>query len=283
MKTSAKIWLIAGASFVMLGVLIFAGAMTANHWDFSRLSTDKFETNTYEIKKEFTNIEIDTITADVIFTASDDGRCRVVCYEEKNVNHSVKVENGTLTVTVSDDRGWYDHVGISFHSPKITVYLPGTEYASLMISGSTGGIEIPGGFTFDSAALSLSTGDIYVSDVTFTGDIWANVSTGEVKLKNVTCKNIFSAGATGDISLENVTAAEKFSIERSTGDVILERSDASEISVKTSTGDVTGTLLSEKVFSTDSSTGDVSVPETLSGGKCRIVTTTGDISIRIAD
>lgn len=48
-----------------------------------------------------------------------------------------------------------------------------------------------------------------------------------------------------------------------------------------STGDVTGTLLSEKVFITETGTGSVNVPKTVTGGKCEIKTSTGDIQIEI--
>ena len=53
------------------------------------------------------------------------------------------------------------------------------------------------------------------------------------------------------------------------------------IPVKTSTGDVTGNLRTEKVFVTKTSTGDVRVPNTASGGKCTITTSTGDIRITV--
>ena len=322
MSKSAKKWLIAAASLVMIGAIMFAAAMTVCHWDFSSLSTDHFETNTYEISEEFGNIKLDTETADILFAASSDNTCRVVCYEEGNMKHSVSVQDGTLTVSVVDDREWYEHIGINLHSPKVTVYLPKTEYASLVIKGSTGDVEIADEIKFDSAQISLSTGDIRVnnisagtldlsastgdivisdvscigdmkasvttgdiviSDVSCIGDMKANVTTGDVKMMNVTCRNLLSTGSTGDISLDNVIAAEKFSIERSTGDVKFNSSDAAEIYVKTSTGDVTGALLTEKVFITETSTGSVNVPKTITGGKCEIVTSTGDIKIEISD
>ena len=212
------------------------------------------------------------------------------------MKHSVSVQDGTLTVSFVDDRTWYEHIGFIFHSPKVTVYLPETEYASLVIKGSTGDVEIADEIKFDSAQISLSTGDIRVnnisagtldfsastgdiviSNVTCTGDIKASVTTGDVKMMNVTCRNLISSGSTGDISLDNVIAAEKFSIERSTGDVKFNSSDAAEIYVKTSAGDVTGALL------TETSTGSVNVPKTITGGNCEIVTSTGDIKIEISD
>ena len=62
-----------------------------------------------------------------------------------------------------------------------------------------------------------------------------------------------------------------------------ERCDAQSIFVKASTGEVAGTLLSLKVFITKSSTGDVYVPDSITGGRCEITTSTGDIEIRFAD
>lgn len=319
MSKRTKKWLIAAASLVTIGVIMFAAVMTAYHWDFSRLNTDHFETNTYEIKENFSDIKMNTETADILFAASSDDKCRVVCYEQENMKHSVVVQDGTLTVSVADDREWFEHIGFNFHSPKITVYLPKTEYVSLVIKESTGNIEIPNDFRFvnvdihmstgdvnlfASASesvkintttgdimvneisagrldLSVSTGEITVSDVICQGDIRISAGTDGVKLENVTCQNLISTGSTGNVSLKNVIGTGKFSIVRSTGDVIFDRSDAAEIFVKTSTGDVSGSLLTEKIFITESSTGDVNVPKTTTGGKCEIVVSTGDINIEI--
>ena len=296
MRKSTKKWLIAAALLVAIGAILFAAVMTVNHWDSSSLSTDRFETNTYEISEEFSDIKLNTEAADILFAVSDDGTCRVVCYEEEKMKHSVSVQDGALTVSVADDRAWYEHIGISFHSPKVAVYLPKTEYVSLVIKASTGDIEIPNEIKADSADISLSTGDIrvnnmavgtldlssstgeiIVSNVTCTGDMKVSTTTGDVNVKNVTCQNLLSTGSTSDISLKNVIATGKLSVERSTGDVVFDSSDSAEIFVKTSTGDVTGSLLTEKVFVAKTSTGNISVPKTTAGGKCEIITSTGNI------
>ena len=113
------------------------------------------------------------------------------------------------------------------------------------------------------------------------GDVSVNVSTGKAYLTNIACKSVLSKGDTGDISLKNVIAAENFSIERTTGDVSFDGSDAAEIFVETDTGNVVGTLLSEKVFVVNTDTGKKEVPETLSGGRCKITTSTGNIRINL--
>ena len=319
MSKSAKIWLIAAASLVVIGLILFAAVMAAYHWDFSRLSTDRFETNTYEIGEEFRNIKMNTETADILFAAASDNTCKVVCYEEENAKHSVSVRDGALTVSAADDGKWYEHIGFSFHSPKVTVYLPKAEYGSLVIEESTGDITIPKDFTFGSADLSLSTGDVdsYASSsglmriktdtgdihlqnlsageldltvstghvdvhsVSCEGNIGIRVSTGNSRLTNITCNSIRSGGSTGDITLKNVVTEETISIKRSTGDVRLDGCDAGELEISTDTGSVTGSLLSAKVFIAHSDTGRINVPETTSGGKCKITTDTGDVRITV--
>ena len=106
-------------------------------------------------------------------------------------------------------------------------------------------------------------------------------STGKTNLTDVSCQSIIYNGNTGDIALKNVVAEKAISIETSTGNVSFDQSDAYELIVVTDTGDVTGSLLSAKVFIVHSDTGRVDVPETTSGGKCKITTNTGDISIEI--
>ena len=280
MKKSTKIWLITATSLVALGCIMFSVAMTKIHWDFTKLSTVKYETNTYEVTDDFNSISMLTDTADILFVQSDDKICKVVCYEMSDMKHTTTVQNNTLTINVTDEREWYDHIGITLGSPKITVYLPKTEYDSLAIKEDTGDIEVPKDFKFGSIDIATSTGDIIIAGVTCEGDIVINVSTGKANLTDIKCKSFISDGSTGDISLKNVIATEKFSIERSTGDVKFDACDATEIWVETDTGDVTGKLLSEKIFITETSTGDVNVPKSTNGGKCEITTSTGDIHIK---
>lgn len=284
-------------------------------------SLSDYETNIHKINEEFYNISIKTDTADIAFVPSNDGMCRVACYEEAKISHSVEVQNGTLTVNVVNNKKWYDYIGVNIDSPKITVYLPEVEYSSLVIEASTGDIEISKDFKFKSIDISLSTGDVKcyasateaikiaastgdifaesisagslditvstgkvtVSSVTCEGDITVGVSSGKAYLTDVTCKNLTSTGSTGDVSLRNVISKEKISVERSTGDVTLDRSDAADLFITTSTGDVEGSLLTDKVFITKTDTGCINVPNSITGGRCEITTETGDIKISISE
>lgn len=322
MKKSTIICLILAVLLVAAGLGLFTVAMTALNWDFSNLSTVRYETNIHEVSEAFTNIAIDTETADIVFLPSPDGKCRVECYEQENMSHSVTVQDGTLTVCLMDGstpEGFIPHIGINFDIPKVMVYLPATQYAALSLHATTGDVTVPKDFSFDSAdismttgqidfsasaaglvklqtttgnirttatavgtlELSVTTGEITVSDVTCRGTVTADVSTGDANITNLRCENLLSQGRTGDITMKNVIASDSFSIQRTTGDITFDRCDASEIFFRTSTGDVRGSLLSEKVFIAQTDTGHVTVPRVGSGGMCQIDTTTGDIYITL--
>lgn len=319
MSKAKKWWLTFAAALVMAGLAIFLGAMAVLNFDFTKLNLMKFETNTCEVSGDFDRIAIDVDTTEIEFVRSDNGRCKIVCFEREREKHSATVKGGTLTIDTVDTRKWYDHFGFLIGTPKLTVFLPKEAYASLSISTHTGDIEIPDDFTFESLtvsgttadvkclasvlddmnielstgdievigvatgalALSVTTGEIKVDSVTCDGDIGVYTTTGGTKLTNVSCKSLTSRGSTGRITLRNVIASDSISIERSAGDVVFESSDAAQINVKTSTGHVTGSLLSAKVFIPETSTGRVHVPKTGTGGKCKITTSTGNIEIEI--
>jgi len=312
-----KIWFIIGTLLILSGFIIFCMAMKELKWDFDRLSTVLYEKSEYQINQKFTNIDIITDTADILFEVSEVSSM-VICNEEKKIKHVVKVVDDTLEIHVDNQREWYENIGINFDRAKITIYIPEGEYDNLKIKSSTGDVYIPKYFKFenidiyestgdvfnyaeagmvkiktstgdvsvsnifvDNLDIITSTGDVLVSDIECLNDIKINASTGNTGIKNVKSKNIISSGSSGDIKMSNVLTNDKISIKRSTGDVDFHMIDAGEIYIKTDTGDVEGSLLSEKMFMIRSDTGDIDVPRTVTGGICEIETDTGDIEIEI--
>ena len=299
MSKTAKAWLVVATSLILIGAIIFSGVMSVLKWDFSKLSTAKFQTNTYYITESYKNISIKSNTSDISFISTDSDKTTIICDEQQNIKHSVTVKENTLLIEINDTRKWYQYIGVSFGNQSITVNLPKGEYGALSIDTDTSDVKIPSDFKFESVDISLSTGNVtnlasandFIKIKTSTGNIDTEnitadsinltTSTGKTSLSNVRCKNLVSSGSTGDIYLSNVISAERFDIKRSTGNVKFELCDAAELSITTDTGNVKGSLLSEKVFITETDTGKINVPKTLTGGKCEITTDTGDIKITI--
>lgn len=321
MSGRAKKWSIIAAILMVIGGVLFCCVMTALHWDFEGLSTVKYETNEHVISEPWQNILIEADTADVVLLPAQDGKCRVVCYEETTMRHAVEVKDGTLTIAVQDEREWHDYVRVFDGSPKLTLYLPAGALGSLALKASTSDVEIAKEFSFASVEIEGSTGDVFcrasvtgelkitrstgdvylenvqagslalsartghitVKSTSVSGNVQLDVTTGDVWLDGVTCGSLASVGDTGDVLLKRVIVAGEMKVERSTGDVELDASDAATILIRTSTGDVEGTLLSEKIFMVSTSTGDKDVPKTTGGGICEIETSTGDVEIDIVN
>ena len=300
MNKSTKIWLILAFSLLFTGLIIFSTIMSLLNWDFTKLSTVKYQTITHEVSEDFTNIDINVDTADVEFFYTTDSKITVTTREYENSTHSIKVEDSTLKIETLDTRKWYERISLfSFISPKVAIYLPLEEYGKLSIISDTGDVKMPNDLNFSSIDIVSDTGDVinyasateYIKIQTTTGDVKLEkistneitiiVTTGDVKVKDVACKTFTSNGNTGDISLINVIVRDNLTIFRSTGDVEFHRCDADNIEVETDTGDVEGSFVSSKIFITKTSTGDVDVPKTTSGGICKITTSTGDIEIDI--
>ena len=320
MITSTKKWLLAAMLLIIVGITVIGLCACSAGFDLDNFSTSKYETSVTDITEKFENIEINSDVADIKFIKSEDDTCKVVCYNQEKEKHTVIATGGTLKITYSPEKKWYEYIGINLNSPSITVYLPEDEYSSVVIDESTGDINIPSNFKFNSLDLSLSTGDVVlgasteqlckislstgdltvkdahvgsldislstgdvdISDTSITDSFTISLTTGDVTLTNVTCKDFTSTATAGDLSLCSVVSSGKISVVTTTGNVILSASDAEELIIETSTGDVTGTLLSEKIFISSTSTGKIDIPKTASGGICEITTSTGDIKISIA-
>lgn len=300
MSRARKGWLIAAIILIITGAVIFTGAFAALGFDFEKISTAKYEENTYAPGGDFDKISIVGQISDISFMPTDGKGCRVVCREREKLRHSVTVRNRTLIIDTKDTRKWYDNIGINFGTESVTVYLPKAEYSSLFIETDTGGIKIPSGFTFKSVDITTDTADIVCGGITAdsvkirtdTGGIRLNTAdisgaayieseVGTAALTDVDCGELIAKNDIGNVILKNVIAKSSFSIESDVGDIEFENCDAQTISVKTDVGSVTGTLLSDKVFIVQSSVGDVDVPKTLTGGKCEITTDVGDVKISV--
>ena len=307
--------IIIGATLTVAGGVIF-GLAIANK------SKDGPITNTYDLNESFDNFNINTSISNVVFEVSTDGSKKVVCKETDKLYHDVKVVNNELQINFIDETKWYERIfNFEFFSREVKIYLPAEAYGNLNIKASTGQVIIPTGFTFDSAEIKLSTGDISVasdvtnkikitsstgdiklndntakevelkastgnvtlSNVTVTEDVTINVSTGHINANNLKAENLTVNTSTGYVSLKKSLINKHLKIETDTGDVKFDEFDAETINIKTDTGDIRGTLLSSKIFYVSSHTGKTNYPHTTTGGVCEIKTDTGDVVLTIKE
>lgn len=202
MRKALKIWIIVAISLVLVGSLIFTGAMAFLDFDFKKLSTDKYETNTYDIKEAFDKISIDLTVSELTFVPSDNNKCKVVCYEKENLKHSVEVEDNTLVIDTIDTQKWYDNIGVSLESMKLTVYLPEKEYTSLFVEATTGSVEVPKNFEFESISINSTVGNTTCYATADHIDI--NSSTGKIQISDIECESIETSCTVGEIQISDI-------------------------------------------------------------------------------
>lgn len=319
MSKFLKFFLAISVLLVIGGAVLFVVTVSKNGFSFNTVET---VLNNHEVTEDFSNINITTHTADIIFKQSEDDKCKVECLETEKEYHTVEVKDDSLNITIVDERKFEDKYMFNFvtASLKITISLPKTAYNELNISTSTSDIDAPKEFTFTDVKINNSTGKINllsnvtnsIDIVTSTSDVRVEnshpktlnvkLSTGDIVIKNVevaetfttsstTGDNVFEnvkassiniKGGTGHSTLKNVIASGHLELINGTGRVTLDRVDGDTIKIKTSTGRVTGTILTSKSFYAKTSTGSVDVPKT-TGNLCEIETSTGDISIKLAE
>lgn len=316
-----NIFIAVGVGLAVIGLILMLGVLIAAGFDFSRLNTEKFVTNTHTPAEGFTDIDIRVLNASVILKPSEDGGVSVVCVENEKMRHTVSVESGTLCINVSDTRRFSDHIGVFSlgRRESVTVYLPESSYGALSVESLTGRVELPKEIGFDGISVSVKTasvvcrasaagqirleamtgsitvesvraaslklesvtGSVDVNSAAVNGSIDVSIRTGKLFIKDTECESLSTSGTTGRVTLENTVARGSMFIERKTGDINFIGVDAANITAKATTGDVSGSIRTEKVFSAKTTTGRVRVPDTLGGGACEITTTTGDINITI--
>lgn len=304
MNRSAKRWLTAAVVLVVIGGLTFVGAFAVLGFDLSKISTDRYETNTYEPAGDFDSIRMDLSTAKVVLAVSEDGSCKVECVEREDENHTVAVENGTLVLrTVAGGTKWYrQFLRFDPGSPAVTVFLPKAEYDSLLIASFVGDVDLSENLSFRSIDVTCDTGDVLcgasaseqmeirtdvgsirLNAIDTGGKVCVKTDTGDLSVTGVRCGSFTAESQVGDVVLKSVVAASAFSVETDTGDVRLDGCDGESVQIRTNVGNVTGTFLTDKIIFAETSVGSVDVPKSTTGGKCEITTDTGDIRVKIAE
>ena len=320
MNMGKKITLLIAAGLTVAGIA-FVGVFGAKLDDGLRsLEVDPAESRTFTADEPIRAFSIENGTDTVSLSPSADGKCTVTCAERTRLTHTVTVEDGTLTVRQTDRRTWYDHLIPFFHDETIEICIPAGRYASFVVADSTGSVIVPSDFSFGTATiesdtgdvnfaaavektldvttqtgnialsavllkdalhLATDTGDIRVRNVQTQSDAMVCTQTGDVFLADMTCRAMDVQSDTGEITLQNAVASGMLQVESETGDISLDRCDAAELSLQSDTGDVTGSVRTEKVFQASSDTGTIRVPDSIRGGRCKIITDTGDIVMQI--
>ena len=253
----------------------------------------------YHIIDSFDNIEIIGSDFDINIypKVTDDSGSHINCVENKKMKFDIKVVDNKLIIKLQDERN-FSQLLFDFYDLEIELHLEYQVYNDLIIENDTGDIFVSEYLSFNDIKIisstgdldlkakeinnlniKTSTGDIEINDTIIKNNVSIESSTGEIVLKNVNCDKLDIKTSTGDTKLINVLVSTDFTMDGSTSDLYLYRFDANNINITLTTGDINGIILTNKIFMVTSSTGEILVPDTTTGGICKIKTSTGDVTI----
>ena len=279
------------------------------------LKTTKYTSN-LQITENYNSVKLEIDDAEVILVPSNTKTSNMKYISSKLVSFDYEVINGELIIKQIDNRKIYQKL-FNFTDYTIVVYLSIKDLDMLVVNNKTGDITVNEGLTFENINIQATTADIeYYGSVkedlnikTTTGDIeiqnvscnnldvkcttgdidlfnmyinetvFVETTTGEVELDSVICNKLNIKVSTGDIDLDKVKVTSELTIKGTTSDVSFDQLEAGGIYINLSTGDVEGRLSKKMTFNISVKTGNVNVPDSNSGGICKIELTTGSVKI----
>jgi len=282
-----------------LAICIGALAMSGNILGVINMSTVKFKKNTYEITEPFDSINISEIECDVQFLPSQDGKCKITATESEKIYNEITVTDGTLNIKRRDVREWYERVSFfGFEDITLALYLPQNEYNNLILKTVSGDTDLPKNFTFRTAKISSTSGDIALSCVvsgdlnvnSISGDveidgISSNASvgvktvSGDIEIEKISAKRLSVNSTSGAVEIKDTVAENDFYANTVSGKIRLEHFDAASLEIKSTSGSVYCELLSQKNVNAKSTSGKINVPEGINGDPCKITTVSGSIKV----
>lgn len=224
-----------------------------------------------------------TIDADLSFYNVQilSGREAMVDFPENRLNTcEVEVKNGVLTVRQKQRLSFLNiflpHVTDDL---TVTIYLPEGSYDKLNVTTASGGVTIDEEFTFKSAAISSSSGQITLG--TISGDeLTVSSTSGAITTDHLNISGAMALSSTsGNLMAANLRVSEGLTLVSSSGVVSCQNTQADTIDCKTTSGAIRLSDLTAKRLSADSTSGTVYGTDLAIDGSLMGETTSGNLSL----
>ena len=256
-----KIIAITGVSCIVAGLGVGFVAYAASGFDKEVIiGSDDSEKVEFTEELEYTSIKIDVINEDVEFRVSEDGKTHIEAWDSDDIKHTVKVEDGQLTIVQKDHRKWYEMMYLNFsfitEDKDLIVELPYDEFIKLDIDSTSGDIDIPSFITAGELTVDTTSGDV-TSEAVVTGSVDIDVTSGDIEVINADCDTISVDTTSGDVTVRN-SSCNELSMDTPSGDVLVEDTTVAGVAeLDTTSGDITIRRSTAASFDTDTTSGDV--------------------------
>lgn len=229
------------------------------------------------------NIVIDCAVSDVELVKGNSGEVVFEYCESKKFNVEISNENNAIKFRQKEKIfTWFGNWFLKKNTVK--VILPADFNGNLTLKTTTGELKADlNSLDVKNLTISVTTGKIYISSASVSGDIRINATTGNINVENTKAEGNFHGElTTGKCDYE--IDCKNIELTSTTGKITFEIKNADEINLKSTTGDIDGTIYGDQGdFSIDyhTTTGTSNLPRTKDGKKKLYAhTTTGDIDVQ---
>lgn len=291
MKRAAKAWLIVAAALIIIGIVLcgLACIPALRTGETILASAEKtlqsfgsaMRTETYTFDGILKDIDVTTDVADLILLLSPDGKISVECVEEENCPHTVKLEQGKLTVEPKEEWGF---IGTGLHTNlKVTVFVPADAVPSVTFTTGTGDLKTDPRMPLKSLRMHGTTGEAEcLSKVE--GTVSITLTTGNAELNGITAENMDITVTTGSVEIESVTVAKNMLLAATTGETELENTVVGgSITHKCTTGETELENVCCGSFRSEGTTGSLKLTNTLAEQRMGAERATGSITLDQTD
>ena len=282
MSKGKKTTLIIALVCVVLGLILSFGVLASIQFDFTRLNTIQYETNTYSVEQPFSHLRVEGAECDIRLVPAQGSACRVICAEAEQVSHTVEVRDGTLTVIRQDQRKWYEQFGFHWGRMEITVELPQQTYDSLYLKTLSGDISVPEGFSFSQAEVRSTSGRIGYAAAT-QGSLLLKTTSGDLTARGLTTENLEARSVSGDVELEQIEAETIITEAPSGGITIRSAQVRGQVSAETVSGAIKLEQLNCQSVRAHASSGDLRLTSAAAAGPMELKTVSGGIKLEHSD
>lgn len=304
MKSSTKKWFITAGLLILLGILTGLVVFAASGFKFSAfVTTDDRVKKEYDIQRQnAVNLDISTISSDIILKDSDTEGIKISCYESDKISFNTSVNDGTLKIEEKDNRKWYEFLlpFINVKDTPLVVELPKDDWVNISFNSTSGEINADK-FNCSSFSVNTTSGVIWVSEICAENEIKLDTTSGEIAVKNSEAGSIYSettsgdidiysinceanvtvSSTSGDIDIYNVNYAANANASSTSGDIEIHSLVADRIGLETVSGDIEFSDIDAETYKMTSTSGDID--GTIKGDENSVTfttdTTSGDVSV----
>ena len=288
-RSFVKTFVILGAILLVAGLAVFVGGMTAGGWDFSILSTVRYEQRTYAAEGAVTSVHIEYCDASISVEYSETAESVHIDYpvrlnerDEEISQIAITETDGVLTLT--EHRDWQDSlfqwdIDLDFGDDSartvrvvlpagqnmrtVRVVLPAGQNIALDLYTQNGSVSLNAdGEALPSLSLRSDNGSISASGaLTVTESAAFSTTNGSVNVSSVSAAgDLTLRTSNGSIRAENISA-DSLEARSSNGSLRLtDIAAADSLTAKTNNGAVE--LLGDitaKILTVSASAGDIAM------------------------